>query len=79
MWYVFIFGGPIAISELVNSQGCQVPAPVEYPELARDYGRAQRLWSGSYFAGSGGGAPPEGPSDRPEFGGLRRGPVEKCS
>ena len=29
----------------------------EFPELARHYWRARRLWSGSYFAGSVGGAP----------------------
>jgi putative transposase len=29
----------------------------EFPELARSYWRARRLWSGSCFAGSGGGAP----------------------
>ncbi|MCE4949032.1 transposase, partial [Streptomyces albulus] len=29
----------------------------EYPELVRHYWRAQRLWSGSYFAGSVDGAP----------------------
>src|SRR5512135_3420609 len=29
----------------------------EYPELVKHYWRAQRLWSGSYFAGSVGGAP----------------------
>ena len=29
----------------------------EFPELVRHYRRAQRLWSGSYFAGSVGGAP----------------------
>ncbi len=29
----------------------------EYPDLARHYCRANRLWSGSYFAGSVGGAP----------------------
>ncbi|MEV0600057.1 IS200/IS605 family transposase [Streptomyces sp. NPDC050315] len=29
----------------------------DYPELARHYWRAQRLWSGSCFAGSAGGAP----------------------
>ena len=28
----------------------------EYPELARHYSRAKKLWSGSYFAGSVGGA-----------------------
>jgi putative transposase len=29
----------------------------EFPDLARHYWRARRLWSGSYFAGSVGGAP----------------------
>jgi len=29
----------------------------EFPELARHYLRARRLWSGAYFAGSVGGAP----------------------
>ena len=29
----------------------------EFPDLARHYYRANRLWSGSYFAGSVGGAP----------------------
>jgi putative transposase len=29
----------------------------EFPALARHYWRANRLWSGSYFAGSAGGAP----------------------
>jgi hypothetical protein len=29
----------------------------EFPELVRHYWRAQRLWAGSYFAGSVGGAP----------------------
>ncbi|CAN3977558.1 Transposase, IS200 family [Kitasatospora purpeofusca] len=29
----------------------------EFPDLVRHYWRAQRLWSGSYFAGSVGGAP----------------------
>ncbi|WP_397896538.1 transposase [Streptomyces canus] len=28
-----------------------------HPDLIRDYWQAQRLWSGSYFAGSVGGAP----------------------
>jgi putative transposase len=28
----------------------------EFPELARHYYRASKLWSGSYFAGSVGGA-----------------------
>ena len=29
----------------------------EFPELARHYRQAKRLWAGSYFAGSPGGAP----------------------
>lgn len=29
----------------------------EFPDLVRHYRRTQRLWSGSYFAGSGGAAP----------------------
>lgn len=29
----------------------------EFPDLRRHYYRAQRLWSGSYFAGSVAGAP----------------------
>lgn len=29
----------------------------EYPELVHHYWRSKRLWSGSYFAGSAGGAP----------------------
>ncbi len=29
----------------------------EFPGLARHYWQASRLWSGSYFAGSAGGAP----------------------
>jgi len=29
----------------------------EFPDLARYYWRANRLWSGSYFAGPAGGAP----------------------
>jgi REP element-mobilizing transposase RayT len=37
----------------------EVPAPGVHRrhELARHYWRSKRLWSGSYFAGSGGGAP----------------------
>jgi len=31
----------------------------EFPDLVRHYWRAQRLWSGSYFAGSVDGAPLE--------------------
>jgi putative transposase len=29
----------------------------EFPDLVRHYYRATKLWSGSYFAGSAGGAP----------------------
>jgi len=29
----------------------------EFPDLARHYWQANRLWSASYFAGSAGGAP----------------------
>ena len=29
----------------------------EFPDLVRHYHRANKLWSGSYFAGSVGGAP----------------------
>ena len=32
----------------------------EFPDLRRHYWRARRLWSGSYFAGSAGGAPISG-------------------
>ncbi|MFF2205288.1 transposase [Streptomyces sp. NPDC058145] len=31
-------------------------ATIRFPDLVRHYWRAQRLWSGSYFAGSVGGA-----------------------
>lgn len=49
----------VAISKLVNSlKGVSSRLlRKEFPELARHYWRAQRLWSGSYFAGSVGGAP----------------------
>jgi putative transposase len=33
------------------------PIRQEFPDLRPDYWRANRLWSGSYFAGSVGGAP----------------------
>ena len=29
----------------------------DYPELARHYWKSQRLWSGSYYASTAGGAP----------------------
>ena len=34
----------------------------EFPDLARPYWRANRLWPGSYFAGPAGGAPHLGPA-----------------
>ncbi len=48
-----------ALSKLVNSLKGVSSRRLrqEYPELVRHYWRAQRLWSGSYFAGSAGGAP----------------------
>jgi putative transposase len=53
------FPPKVALSKLVN-----IPKGVssrrlrqEFPNLARHYWRANRLWSGSYFAGSVGGPP----------------------
>ncbi|MGY6026412.1 IS200/IS605 family transposase [Streptomyces spinosirectus] len=48
-----------AVSRLVNSLkgGSFRRLRQEFPDLVRHYWRAQRLWSGSYFAGSVGGAP----------------------
>lgn len=49
-----------ALSRLVNSLKKGVSSRrlrQEFPELARHYYRANKLWSGSYFAGSAGGAP----------------------
>lgn len=53
------FPPKIAVSKLVNSlKGVSSRRlRVEFPELKRYYYRANRLWSGSYFAGSVGGAP----------------------
>ncbi|MFF3691701.1 IS200/IS605 family transposase [Streptomyces sp. NPDC002187] len=53
------FPPEIALSKLVNSLKGVSSRRLrqEYPELVRHYWRAQRLWSGSYFAGSLGGAP----------------------
>jgi putative transposase len=51
-----------APAKLVNSLN-GVPSrrmPEEFPELARHYYRANKLWSGSYFAGSLVGAPLSG-------------------
>lgn len=49
----------VALSRLVNSLKGVTSRHMrrEYPELERHYWRAKRLWSGSYFAGSVGGAP----------------------
>ncbi|AKA07456.1 IS200/IS605 family transposase [Streptomyces noursei] len=53
------FPPKFALSKLVNSLKGVTSRRLrqEYPELVRHYWRAQRLWSGSYFAGSVGGAP----------------------
>ena len=50
----------VAVSKLVNSLKGVSSRRLrqEFPDLVRHYWRAQRLWSGSYFAGSVGGAPP---------------------
>jgi putative transposase len=49
----------VALSKLVNSLEGVSSRRLrhEFPDLVRHYRRAQRLWSGSYFAGSVGGAP----------------------
>ncbi|SDS14809.1 putative transposase [Paraoerskovia marina] len=49
----------IALARLVNSLKGVSSRRMrqEFPELERHYWRAKRLWSGSYFAGSVGGAP----------------------
>lgn len=48
-----------ALSKLVNSLKGVSSRRLrqEHPELVRHYWRAQRLWSGSHFAGPVGGAP----------------------
>ena len=53
------FPPKVALSKLVNSLKGVSSRRLrqEYPELVRHYWRAQRLWSGSYFAGTVGGAP----------------------
>jgi putative transposase len=53
------FPPKVALSKLVNSLKGVSSRRMrqEFPELARHYYRANRLWSGSYFAGSVGGAP----------------------
>lgn len=49
----------VAVSNLVNSlKGVSSRLMRrDFPELAQHYWRAKRLWSGSYYAGSVGGAP----------------------
>jgi hypothetical protein len=49
----------VALSKLVNSLKGVSSRRMrqEFPDLARHYYRANKLWSGSYFAGSVGGAP----------------------
>jgi len=53
------FPPTVAISRLVNSLKGVSSRRLrqEFPDLCRHYWRANRLWSGSYFAGSVGGAP----------------------
>ncbi len=53
------FPPKVAISKLVNSLKGVSSRRMrqEFPDLSRHYWKAQRLWSGSYFAGSVGGAP----------------------
>jgi putative transposase len=53
------FPPTMTISRLVNSLKGVSSRRLrqEFPDLRRHYWRAKRLWSGSYFAGSVGGAP----------------------
>ncbi|MGI5285119.1 IS200/IS605 family transposase [Nonomuraea polychroma] len=53
------FPPKVAISRLVNSLKGVSSRRMrqEFPELTRHYWRANKLWSGSYFAGSVGGPP----------------------
>lgn len=53
------FPPTVAVSNLVNSLKGVSSRRLrrEFPELERHYWRARRLWAGSYFAGSVGGAP----------------------
>ncbi|HEX5567152.1 MAG TPA: IS200/IS605 family transposase [Streptomyces sp.] len=54
------FPPKVAVSKLVNSLKGVSSRRLrqEFPDLVRHYWRANKLWSGSYFAGSAGGAPP---------------------
>lgn len=53
------FPPKVALSKLVNSLKGVSSRRMrqEFPDLTQHYWRAQRLWSGSYFAGSVAGAP----------------------
>ena len=53
------FPPKVALSRLVNSMKGVTSRRLrqEFPELRKHYCRANKLWSGSYFAGSVGGAP----------------------
>jgi putative transposase len=53
------FPPKVALSKLVNSLKGVSSRRLrqEFPDLTRHYWRESRLWSGSYFAGSVGGAP----------------------
>jgi putative transposase len=53
------FPPKVALSKLVNSLKGVSSRRLrqEFPDLTRHYYRTNRLWSGSYFAGSVGGAP----------------------
>jgi putative transposase len=53
------FPPKVALSRLVNSLKGVSSRYLrrEFPELAQHYWRANKLWSGSYYAGSVGGAP----------------------
>jgi putative transposase len=60
------FPPKIALSKLVNSLKGVAPRKMrqEFPEPARHYYRAHKLWSGSYLAGSVGGAVDRAPLHR---------------
>lgn len=53
------FPPKVSVSALVNSLKGVTSRYLrrDFPELAQHYWRAQRLWSGSYYAGSVGGGP----------------------
>ena len=53
------FPPKVALAKLVNSLKGVSSRRMrqEFPDLQRHYYRANKLWSGSYFAGSVGGAP----------------------